>query len=135
MGLRTLIVDDEPIARKILREELNPVEAEALKDAANRVLESVEPVGSIIRDWHERGIMPVAAREWSNTSLVYTLTSARIVGYREWQGQKYPTTQWPAILDRDTHERLVKLFSDPARRLGAVRRQAHLLAGFAECPK
>ena len=68
------------------------------------------------------------------TSLVGTLTSARLAGLREWQGQKYPT-QWPAIIDVDTHERLVKLFGDPARRVHAVCRPAHLLSGIARCPK
>jgi hypothetical protein len=69
------------------------------------------------------------------SSLIYTLKSARIAGFREWQGQKYPTAQWPAILDVDTHERLVRLFADPSRRRYAVRRKPHLLAGIAVCPK
>ena len=50
-------------------------------------------------------------------------------------GQKYPTTQWPAIIDVDTHERLVRLFADPARRKHVVRAPAHLLSGIATCPK
>jgi hypothetical protein len=58
-----------------------------------------------------------------------------LTGLREWQGQKYPTTQWPAIIDTDTHERLVKLFGDPARRKHVVRAPAHLLSGIATCPK
>jgi hypothetical protein len=99
-----------------VREDIDPVQAEALREAARRVLEFGEPVGAICRDWNERGIKPVAAKEWHNTSLVLTLISARLAGFREWQGQKYPTTQWPAIFDLDTHERLVKLFRDPARR-------------------
>jgi site-specific DNA recombinase len=106
-----------------------------LREAARRVLEFGEPVGAICRDWNERGIKPVAAKDWQNTSLVLTLTSARLAGFREWQGQKYPTTQWPAIFDLDTHERLVKLFHDPARRRGAVRRHVYLLSGMPVCPK
>jgi site-specific DNA recombinase len=66
---------------------------------------------------------------------VGTLTSARLAGLREWQGKKYPATQWPAIIDADTHERLVKLFGDPARRKHVVRAPAHLLSGIATCPK
>ena len=54
---------------------------------------------------------------------------------REWQGKKYPTTQWPAIIEVDTYERLVRLFADPARRKHVVRAQAHLLSGIATCPK
>ncbi len=127
----------EPDHRKrvILREELDPVEAPALRDAARRILDHGETVGSVIRDWTARGIMPVAAPEWSVSSLKLTLVSARIAGFREWQGQKYPTTQWPAVIDADTHERLVRLFSDPARRAHVSRRNPHLLSGIAVCPK
>ena len=63
------------------------------------------------------------------------LTSPRLAGLREWQGKKYPATQWPAIIDTDTHERLVRLFADPARRKHVVRAPAHLLSGIATCPK
>ena len=128
---------DEPNHKKrhIVREEINPVEADAIRDAAMRVLEHGESVGSIARDWTARGIKPVAAKQWWPTSIVGTLTSARLAGLREWQGKKYPTTQWPAIIDVDTHERLVKLFADPARRKHVVRAPAHLLSGIATCPK
>ena len=127
---------DEPIHRKrvILREELHPVNAPALRDAAERVLRG-ESVGSIIREWDERGIRPVSAREWSRSSLVGTLVSPRIAGLREWYGQKYPTSEWPAVIDVDTHEQLVRLFSDPVRRKHVVGRQFHLLSGLAPCPK
>ncbi len=128
---------DEPNPKKrhILREEINPVEADAIRDAATRVLEHGESVGSIVRDWTARGIKPVAAKQWWPTSIVGTLTSARLAGLLEWQGKKYPATQWPAIIDVDTHERLVKLFADPARRKHVVRAPAHLLSGIATCPK
>ena len=57
-----------------------------------------------------------------------TLTSPRLAGLREWQGKTYPA-QWPAILDADTHERLVRLFADPSRRAHVVGRKRHLLSG------
>ena len=83
---------DEPNHKKrhILREEINPVEAEAIRDAAVRVLEHGESVASIARDWTARGIRPVAAKQWWPTSIVGTLTSPRLAGLREWQGQKVP---------------------------------------------
>src|SRR5437763_811511 len=128
---------DEPNHKKrhIVREDINPVEAEAIRDAATRVLEHGESVASIARDWAARGIRPVAAAQWWPTSIVGTLTSARLAGLREWLGRKYPTTQWPAIIDVDTHERLVKLFADPARRRHVVRAPAHLLSGTASGPQ
>lgn len=61
---------DEPVHRKrvILREELHPVNAPALRDAAERILRG-ESVGSVIREWDARGIRPVAAQEWSRSAL------------------------------------------------------------------
>ena len=51
---------DEPNHKKrhILREEINPVEAEAIRDAVARVLEHGESVASIARDWTARGEEP-----------------------------------------------------------------------------
>ena len=110
---------DEPNHKKrhIVREDINPVEAEAIRDAATRVLDHGESVASIARDWTARGIRPVAAGQWWPTSIVGMLTSPRLAGLREWQGQKYRATQRPAIIDTDTDERLVRLFADPARRM------------------
>jgi site-specific DNA recombinase len=98
-----------------------------------RLLEHGESVRSIIRDWTKRGLKPVAAKHWYPSTWVGTMTSARIAGLREWQGTKYPA-DWPAIIDVDTHERLVKMFADPGRRKHVVRAQAHLLSGIATCP-
>jgi len=126
---------EETVKRKrvIIREEIDPVEADALRNAAERILRG-ETVGSIIREWTERGIKPSRAQKWGETSLVRTLISPRLAGLREWQGHTYPA-QWPAIFDIDTHERLVKLFSDPSRRAHVVGRKLHLLSGIARCGK
>jgi site-specific DNA recombinase len=115
--------------RVVLREEINEVEAGALRDAAERVLNG-ETVGSIIREWTRRGIKPARSQRWEESSLVKTLRSAHVAGLREWQGQTYPA-QWPGILDEDTHERLVNLFADPSRRAHVVGRKQHLLSGIA----
>jgi site-specific DNA recombinase len=126
---------DEPNRRKriVLREDINEVEAEALRDAAERLLKG-ETTGSIIREWTKAGLKPSGGKEWSVSSLVNTLTSPRLAGLREWQGKKYPG-EWPAILHTDTHEQLVKLFADPSRRAHIVGRKQHLLSGIAECGK
>ena len=126
--------ETDPARRHILREEINPAEADAIRDAAVRLLDHGESVRSVIRDWTARGIKPVAAGQWYPSTWVGTMTSARIAGLREWQGTKYPA-EWPAIIDADTHERLARMFADPARRKYVVRAPAHLLSGIAACPK
>jgi hypothetical protein len=61
---------DEPNHKKrhILREEINPVEAEAVRDAATRVLEHRESVASIARDWTAWGIRPLPADANANVA-------------------------------------------------------------------
>ena len=125
--------ESDPHKRSILREDINQPEADAIRDAAVRLLEHGESVRSIMRDWTKRGIKPVAGKQWYPSTWVGMMTSPRLAGLREWQGQKYPA-QWPAIIDVDTHERLAKMFADPARRKHVVRAQAHLLSGIAACP-
>jgi DNA invertase Pin-like site-specific DNA recombinase len=126
---------EETVKRKriLLRIELNRAEAEALQDAAERILRG-ETVGSILREWAARGVKPRHAEKWEETSLISMLKSPRLAGLREWQGKTYPA-QWPVILDPDTHERLVKLFADPSRRTHVVGRKQHLLSGVARCGK
>jgi site-specific DNA recombinase len=124
----------DPHKRAILREDINQPEADAIRDAAVRLLEHGDSVRSIMRDWTAAGIKPVAGRQWYRSTWVGMMTSPRLAGLRAWQGQTYPA-RWPAILDADTHERLVRMFADPARRKHAVRAQAHLLSGIATCPK
>jgi DNA invertase Pin-like site-specific DNA recombinase len=119
--------------RIVARREINDVEAELLRDAAERVLRG-ETMGSIIREWTQRGIKPSAGPRWHTTVLVGILGSPRLAGLLEWQGKKYQG-DWPAIFDVDTHERLVKLFSDPSRRTHVVGRKIHLLSGILVCGK
>jgi site-specific DNA recombinase len=75
--------------RVVLREEINEAEAGALRDAAERVLNG-ETVGSIIREWTQRGIKPARAAKWEESSLVKTLKSPHVAGLREWQGPDVP---------------------------------------------
>ena len=107
---------DEPNHKKrhILREEINPVEAEAIRDAAMRVLEHGESVASIARDWAARGHQAgrgeavVADLDRRHADLAPAGRAAGVAG-PEVPGRR----SWPAIIDVDTHERLVRLFARP----------------------
>src|ERR1700722_13375768 len=48
----------DPHKRAILREDINEAEADAIRDAAVRLLEHGESARSIMRDWTARGIKP-----------------------------------------------------------------------------
>jgi hypothetical protein len=60
-----------------VREEINPVEADVIRDAAMRVLEHGNRPGRS-RGTEPAGHHSVAAKQWWPTSIVGTLTSAWI---------------------------------------------------------
>ena len=125
--------DASPRQRVILRLDIDETEASALRDAAERVLRG-ETIYSIVSEWEQRGIRPVLSGHWSYATLASILVSPRLAGLREWQGKKYPA-QWPAIIDADTHERLVRLLADRPRRAQVTGKRRHLLSGVARCGK
>ena len=98
------------------------------------MLEEGETVVSILRDWTRRGSKPVHGKRWWPTTLVGKLTSPRIAELREWQRQKYPA-QWLAMIDVDTHERLVKLLADPVPQEARGPRPGASDVGYRRMPK
>ena len=110
------------------------MDAPALRDAAERVLRG-ETIGSIIREWTQRGIKPVGGREWSVATLVGHAVLAADRRAAGMAGEEVPGADWPAIIDVDTHEQLVKLFSDPARRKHIVGRQDAPAVGVLALPE
>ncbi len=113
----------------------HPAEAEAIKEAAARVLRG-ERIRSIAFDFNDRGIKskPVAGGRWAGSTLRRVLVLPRIAGLREHNGEVVGEAAWPAIIDRATHDRLVGLLDDPSRRrenFGRPRR--HPLVGLVYC--
>jgi site-specific DNA recombinase len=100
---------------RIIGEEIEPAEAEAIKEAATRVLRG-ESIRSIAFDFNDRGIKPVAGGRWAGSTLRRVLVSPRIAGLREHNGEVVGEAAWPAIIDHATHDRLVGLLDDPSRR-------------------
>ena len=84
---------------------INPTEATAIRDAAVRILAG-ETLNSILKDWHARGIESVMGGSMSATSFRRMMISPRIAGLRAFRGQIIGDAAWPAILDRDTWEKL-----------------------------
>jgi len=106
-------------------------EAALIKDAVERVLAGVS-LPSIARDWNARGISTPqgALRGWSGTSVVEVLRNPRIAGLRTYHGEVVSEGAWPAIVDRETFERLQVKIRRSARPGRPARR---LLSGVARC--
>ena len=117
----------------IIGEEIEPAEAEAIKEAAARVLRG-ESIRSIAFDFNDRGIKPVAGGRWAGSTLRRVLVSPRIAGLRQHNGEVVGEAMWPAIIDRATHDRLVGLLGDPSRRRDNFGRpRVQPLVGLVHC--
>ena len=112
---------------------VRPVEADLIREAARRLLAG-EPVRSILRDWSERGIRSSTGKEWRHGSFVRTMLRWRNCGIREYHGEPVAEAAWPAILDRETTERLRAMLSDPDRRPPRAP-SSYMLRGLLVCAR
>lgn len=91
-------------------------EAELLREAAADILAG-ESLNGIARRWNALGVTtPQRHRPWSGTVVKAVLTNPRQAGMRVHRGVVVGPGKWPAILDRETHDRLVATLNNPARR-------------------
>lgn len=91
-------------------------EADLIRDAVTRVLAG-ETMSAVCRDWNEAGLRTSrTGARWGVPSLRYVLTNPRYAALRVHQGEVVGDAAWPAILERDQHEAIVAMLSDPSRR-------------------
>lgn len=109
--------------------KVDRTEARLIRHAAQGVLDGLS-LRSVALDWQRREVRTSAGGTWSTKSLRQMLRSYRLAGFREYQGELIPAT-WPAILERDTVDRLRRLLDDPSRRPGAP--TSSLLGGILYC--
>ena len=91
---------------RIIGEELEPAEADAVREAVSRVLRG-ESLRSIAFDFNKRGIKPAGGKKngeskidkWQGSTLRRVLISPRIAGLREHNGEVVGKAVWPAIID------------------------------------
>ncbi len=91
---------------------LVPDEAAILLELTTRYLAG-ESLRQLAIDLNARGIATAGGLPWGVTSLRSILSSPRLAGLRVHQGEIVGEANWPAIIDRATHERLVHALHDP----------------------
>ena len=109
--------------------EVNEPEAELIREAATRLLDGAS-LCSIRDDWTERQIPTVTGAAWSLKTLTKILTSPRIAGLRQHQGEVIGEAAWPAIIDRATWTALCALLT--SRRRPPIH-NAYPLRGVLRC--
>ncbi|CAN5824804.1 recombinase family protein [soil metagenome] len=106
--------------------------APMLRKAATDLLDGAS-VRSILRSWNEAGILTTRGNKWSRLSLIKCLRSPSIAGLREIDGTLVQG-RWPAVIDRDTWDRVNALLADPIRRTNGGGHMARkMLSGILHC--
>jgi site-specific DNA recombinase len=112
---------------------INPAEAAVIRECVQRVLAG-EGLWKITNDLNDRGILTSTGRPWVTQVLRRMLLRWRNCGVRTHEGREAAPGQWEAIIDRPTHERVVALLTDPARRSNNRGTEAkYLLTSVAYC--
>lgn len=116
---------------------IDEAEAAVVREAARRLLDA-ESLRSIAADLNRRGVPSPAGSPWQAQTLRQLIRRPSLAGLRTHRGHvvgEFDEQLHPAILDRDTHDRIVALLDDPARvaSAGVGQPAQHLLSGLAEC--
>jgi DNA invertase Pin-like site-specific DNA recombinase len=110
---------------------LVPVEVELLHEAGERAIAG-ETLGYICRDFTARAIpTPTGNTRWNPDVLRRMLLSPRMVGMRDYQGERFPLVGVPPVFDDETHARICAALE---RRVTVTDRAViHLLSAIALC--
>lgn len=129
----------DPDTGKTLNWEIDPVDGPIVLDVIKRTLAG-ESLWAIVRDLEARGIEPRqvqrnAAKKWRPQSIRVTISSPTYAGLRTHQGEVIGKGIWEPMISVEEHQRLLAIFSDPARRSTTHRgvEPRHLLTGIARC--
>jgi hypothetical protein len=111
---------------------INEEEAAVIREAALDVLAGAS-LTSISRRWNEQGVkQPQGGKGWTVTSVRIVLTNPRNAGLVSHYGEIVGAGQWPAIIDRETFDRLCSVIESRRQRREQPRR-THLLTGLVRC--
>lgn len=115
-----------------------PEEAALVREAADRLMAG-ESVHGIVVDWNARGVRTPGrqsapeGRKWEVSSVKRMLTAPRIAGDRTHHGAVVGTGVIPALLDRETWDRLRAVLAAPRGGNGGSTVRKHYLTGLAFC--
>jgi site-specific DNA recombinase len=107
-------------------------EAAEIRRWAGMILSGVS-LRHVAEDARERGVKTVRGAQWQASVIRDILTSRRVAGLAQHQGEVTGDAQWPAILPREQSEALWLLLLNPARRTTTGNTPRHLLSLIARC--
>jgi DNA invertase Pin-like site-specific DNA recombinase len=122
-----------PFGYEADRVTIRESEAVIIRDMADWVLAG-GTINGLCTHLTREGIATVTGSRWKPQVVRALLLSPRIAGLRQHQDVVVGDAEWPGIIDRTTHERLVAVLTDPGRKERVQRApRRYLLSGMAYC--
>ncbi|HEY9474816.1 MAG TPA: recombinase family protein, partial [Mycobacteriales bacterium] len=122
----------DPATGDLVRQVLNPTQADVVREAGRRVA-SGEPPWAIAKDLNRRGILTPTGKQWDITQITRMVRNPAYVAKRVHQGRIVADAKWPPILDESTWYACRRRLADPARRTSHDSAVRYLLSGIAIC--
>lgn len=93
---------------------IRPEEAALVRELVDRFIAG-ETIGGLVRWLNDHDHPTPSGGRWQSSSLKTLIGGARIAGLRVHRGEVVGEAAWPAIIDRQTHERIRARMGDPRR--------------------
>jgi site-specific DNA recombinase len=109
-----------------------PAEAKALQWAAEQFIAG-RSLNAVTGELHRDGVTGTRGRPLGRRALKQIITSPRVAGLVEHQGEVVGEGAWEPLLDRPTWEQVRAILLDPSRASQVGRPPKYLLPGFLRC--
>lgn len=135
-GWRRERIHDDAGRAVSFRDVEDPDTAKVVREIVDRIVAG-DGVRAIADDLQRRGAPTPSGKPgvvWRHSTVRKLALRPANVGMRVHQGQVIGEAAWSAIVDRDTHDRVVAILSDPRRRRSRDGARRHLLSyGIGQC--
>lgn len=113
---------------------LEPTEAKAIQEAYAAILAG-RSMGSILREWDERGIRTARGNKFAHVTLKKVLLRERNYGASVYKGEVVGVGEWEPITDEATFRAVKAVLTDPSRKRNWSNQGKHLMSGIMVCGK
>lgn len=87
----------------------------------------------IAKEWNQEGRVTEQGNQWVPRAIRRMLLSPSVIGKQELDGELYPVTGWPVVLDGEVWSAVVNILTAPDRRINEINQRKYMLSGLLTC--
>lgn len=125
-------LDADELGERKRNMQADPVEAAIFRDLVARFLGG-EALFSLAKSLHDKGVPTTAGGVWTGPNLRSILANPRYAALVVHKGEVVGPGVWEALIDEETHARVVRKLAEPSRKTTTGNARVYLLAGLGVC--